>query len=152
MATVVPIAGGPETAKIRSVFAPALLPYVTFGIYSLVWYYKINRELADLGRKNGRQDLGTSPGLSLLAITLGCILIVPPILSIIGTYKRLKQAQQLVGVPEAQQANPWIFGILWVFVGIIGVGYCQNELNKVWTLQAGGSIAPAAGATSFTKA
>ncbi len=146
MADVVPISGGPEEAKIRSVFAPALLPIITLFIYYFVWWYKINRELADLGRKQGREDLGTKPALSLIAILIGWVLILPPLFSAYGTWKRLKAAQELVGVPEADRGNGVIALLLYVFVGIVFPGYVQNELNKVWRLQ------PAVGAPSGAAA
>ena len=44
------IKGTTATAKMRNPIAAFLLVFVTFGIYYLVWYYKINRELRDLGR------------------------------------------------------------------------------------------------------
>src|SRR5262245_58541462 len=100
MAEEVPISGGPETAKIRSVFAPALLPFITLGVYFIVWWYKINRELADLGRKRGTTELGEKPVNSLLAIFPGALIIVPAIWTIVTTYQRSKKAQQLVGVGD----------------------------------------------------
>jgi hypothetical protein len=135
MADIVPISGGPETAKIRGIIAVPLLALITFGIYGVVWWYKINRELRDLGRKHNTDELGTNPCLSLFAITFGARIIVPAILSIIGTYKRAKRAQQLVGVPPEYGLNPWVYGLLMAFFNIVGYGYFQNELNKVWSTQ-----------------
>lgn len=154
MAEILPIQGGPETAKVRNVVAVALLPYITFFIYLCVWWYKINRELADFGRKQGRQDLGTSPGTSLLAVTLGAFLLIPVILSVIGTYKRVKLAQQIVGIPAEQQINGAIFGLLYFFIAPVGFGYLQAELNKVWQLQAGRPLGgvPQPGSPTFTQA
>ena len=73
MAEVVPVGGG--SAKLRNPWVVFLLILVTLGIYYLVWYYKTNRELVDYG-------VGDSPGLSLVAITLGGFLIVPPFATI----------------------------------------------------------------------
>ncbi|MBO9533721.1 MAG: DUF4234 domain-containing protein [Solirubrobacteraceae bacterium] len=137
MADVVPIAGGPEEAKIRSVFGPALLPFVTFGIYYFVWWYKINREMRDLGTKTGRSDLGTSPGTSLLAVTLGMLLILPPFFSAYGTWKRMKLAQELTGVQETERGNGLLAVLLYIVLGFVFTGYLQNELNKVWRRQPG---------------
>jgi hypothetical protein len=143
MAEIVPIQGGPETAKVRNPVGVAALTIVTLGIYGIFWWYYINREMADLGRKNGRVDLGTNPALSVLAIFPGALLIVPAIWTLITTYQRAKRAQQLVGVPEPNQANPWFYGILYVLVSFVAYGYLQNELNKVWRLAAGGVAAAA---------
>ncbi len=138
MAEPVPISGGPEEAKIRSLWGVALLPLVTFGIYSLVWYYKINREMADLGRKRQVPDLGDSPGKSLLAVTLGALVVVPAIMSFIGTYKRIKLAQQVVGVRENDQANGWLVLILMLLgLSIVAYAYMQDGLNKVWNIDSG---------------
>jgi Domain of unknown function (DUF4234) len=137
VAEPVPISGGPEEAKIRSLWGVALLPYVTFGIYSLVWYYKINREMRDLGRKRQVQGLGDSPGMSLLAITLGAIIIVPAIMSIVGTYKRIKLAQQVVGVYPGDQINGWVVLLGMLLLAPVAYAYEQDSLNKVWNIDSG---------------
>ena len=79
MAEEIQIAGTQARAKVRSPWAAALLPIVTLGIYYFVWYYKINREMKDLGQARGSNELGDSPGTSMLAVTLGILIIVPAI-------------------------------------------------------------------------
>src|SRR5947209_14345675 len=101
MAEEVQIEGSGGVAKIRSPWAPALLPFVTFGIYAFVWYYKINREMADLGRARGTDELGDDPLTSLLAITIGWIIIVPAVISTIHTAQRIQAAQRLTGASQA---------------------------------------------------
>lgn len=152
MADVVPISGGPEQAKIRHVLAPLGLGLITLGIYNVVWWYKVNRELADLGRKNGRTDLGTSPITSVVAITIGWIIIVPAVLSIINTWKRLKLAQELVGLNETEQGNGVIYGLLMVFVSIAAYCYFQSEINKVWQRQPGAGLNTTSAPTFTTTA
>src|SRR4051795_4604606 len=100
MAEEVQIAGTPARAKIRSPWAPALLPFITLGIYAIFWYYYINREMADLGRAKGTDELGDSPGKSVLAVTLGALIIVPAVISVIRTFQRIQIAQRLSGVPQ----------------------------------------------------
>ena len=78
MATTVQITDRGKTAKIRNPWAVAGLSFITFGIYYLVWYFKINREMADWGEQN-KVDIGTSPGMSVIAITLGAFLNHSPI-------------------------------------------------------------------------
>ena len=131
MAEEVQIPGTQTTAKIRSPFAPALLPYVTFLIYAFVWYYKINRELADLGRARGKTDkLGDSPGTSLLAVTLGALVIVPAVISTINTFRRIQAAQRLSGIEP--QANGWLALVMALLITPVFYAYEQAELNKVW--------------------
>ena len=133
MAQQVPIGGAGTTAKIRSLFAPALLPFPTLGIYLFFWWYYINRELRDYGRARGTDELGTSPGKSVLAITLGALIIVPAILSLINTFKRVQRAQQLAGV---EVLNGWIGLVLYLVISPAFFAYMQSGLNSVWKTQA----------------
>jgi uncharacterized protein DUF4234 len=130
MAETVAIPNSPGTAKLRSPLAVALLSLVTFGIYAIFWYYYINRELRDLGRSKGTQELGDSPGTSVLAVTLGALVIVPAIVSLYNTCKRIHTAQRLFG--PAVTFNGWIALILALLIGPALVAYMQAELNKVW--------------------
>ena len=133
MAQEVPIAGAGTSAKIRSPFAPALLPFPTFGIYLFFWWYYINRELRDYGKAKGTDELGTSPGKSVLAITLGALVIVPAILSLINTFQRMQKAQRLAGV---EVLNGWIGLVLYLVLSPAFFGYMQSGLNNVWRAQA----------------
>src|SRR3954466_7790532 len=112
----VQIAGTGANATIREPWVVAVLTLVTFGIYGLVWYYKINRELRDLGRARGTDELGTSPGKSLLAVTLGAIpLLIPLIISYVNTGKRIQAAERMAGV------EPLLNGWLAVVMGVLGL-------------------------------
>jgi hypothetical protein len=142
MAEVVQIKGAGSTAKVRSPVAVALLPLITLGIYNLVWYYKINRELADLGKATGRTDeLGDSPGKSLLAITLGAIVIVPAVISMINTFKRVQALQRTAG---AEPLNGWLGLVLYLVISPVYYAYVQSGLNKAWQAQAGSGALDAA--------
>ena len=119
-----------RTAKIRNPWAVALLSIITLGIYYLVWYYKINREMSAWGDQN-KVDIGLSPGMSVLAVTIGALLVVPPFVSVWGTGKRMQLSQRCAGVHGGS-------GLLWFVLHIIPVVnlfapvYLQHELNKVW--------------------
>src|SRR3954471_5600318 len=123
MAQEVEIAGTQAKAKIRSPFAPALLPYVTFLIYGWVWYYRINREMVDLGRAKGTDELGDSPGKSLLAITLGALIVVPAIISTYNTAKRIQTAQSLAGVEP--KLNGWLALVMYLLISPVFFAYEQ---------------------------
>ena len=103
------------------------LALVTFGIYYLVWYYKINRELRDAA------GIDVSPGIALLAITLGWFLIVPPFVSTYRTFGRIRSAQLAAGVPNP--ASPGL-GFLLYIVAVIFLPfeliYAQDNLNRLW--------------------
>jgi hypothetical protein len=120
---MMPSLGTGLAGKRRDPFAVWLLSIITFGIYGLVWYYKINREARDLGA-------GTSPGTSLLAITLGGFIIVPPFVSIYNTGDRIAASQRAAGI--APTCNPLVGLLLWIFVFSTGSVYYQAEMNKIW--------------------
>ncbi len=130
MAEEVQIRNGQGVAKVRNPLAPALLPFITFGIYALVWYYKINKEMAELGRARNTQELGDSPGKSLLAVTLGALILVPAIISVFNTCKRVETAQRMGGRPEPMSAG--LLFVLAIFIGPVAYYLMQDGLNKVW--------------------
>jgi hypothetical protein len=129
MAQEVQIPGAGTTAKIRSPFAPALLPYITLLIYLFCWWYFINRELKDFGKAKGSSELGDSPGKSVLAITLGALIIVPAVLSHVRTFKRIQTAQRLAGV---EPLNGWIGLILYLVISPAFYAYMQSGMNNLW--------------------
>jgi hypothetical protein len=140
MAEEVQIADTQSTAKTRDPLGVALLTLVTLGIYFFVWYYKVNREMSELGRARGTDELGDSPGTSLLAVTLGALIIVPAIISLYNTFVRTQTAARLTGV---EPLNGWIALILYLLLGIAFPAYLQSGLNKVWHAQAGTTGVPA---------
>jgi hypothetical protein len=135
MAEEVQIAGSEGRAKIRSPWAAALLPFITLGIYYLVWYYKLNREMRDLGRARGSDELGDSPGTSLLAITLGALVIVPALVSTYNTGKRIQAAERIGGI---EPLNGWLALVMYLLIPPVFWAYEQSELNKVWRTAAAG--------------
>ena len=82
--------------KVRDPGIVVLFFFLTLGflIYPQVWYYRINRELRDFGRVYRDEKLADSnPVLSVLAVTLGALLIVPPIVSWWKCTGRIRRAQ-----------------------------------------------------------
>jgi hypothetical protein len=143
MAEEVEIRGAGSTAKIRGVVAVPILSIVTLGIYWLVWYYKINREMADLGKATGRtEELGDSPGTSLLAVTLGALVIVPAIISLIHTFQRIQALQRVT--QSGEPLNGWLGVVMYLVFSPVLQGYMQSGLNGAWAKQAqGGTLTSA---------
>jgi hypothetical protein len=133
MAEVVPIDRAGSTAKIRSIVWVIVLELVTLTIYGFGWWYFIHRELRDYGRAKGTTELGTSPGTSLLAVTLGLLIIVPALVSIFNGFKRVQAAQRLAGI---EPINGWIGLVLFLVFYPALMGYMQSGLNPVWQAQA----------------
>lgn len=121
---------GSTRVKIRNPFGVFALAIVTLGIYYLVWYYKVNRELRDA------EGIDVSPVVALLAITIGWLIIVPPFLSWYRTFQRLQQAQQRAGLTS--EVNPILGFILYVvalYFLPVELLYAQDELNKLWRVR-----------------
>jgi hypothetical protein len=141
MAEIVQIQGAGTTAKIRSVIWVIVLEIITLSIYGFFWWYFIHRELRDYGKGKGTTELGTSPGTSLLAITLGALIIVPALVSFFNGFKRVQAAQRLTGI---EPINGWIGLVLFLVFFPALMGYMQSGLNAVWQAQASATAAPAA--------
>jgi hypothetical protein len=91
-------------------------------IYPLIWYFKINKELRDFD-----PAIDVQPGTSVLAITLGCVLIgVPPIISWAHTTSRIQKAQKLAGSGARCSV------LLSFACSLFGCVYVQSQLNKTW--------------------
>ena len=86
MAYEMKIRGTEHEVKIRSPWAVALLPIITLGIYHLVWWYKINKELKAYGEAKGF-DLGQNPTNSLLALFPGGIIVIPALVSLLARHQ-----------------------------------------------------------------
>jgi hypothetical protein len=111
--------------KKRSPLASWGLAIITLFVYYWVWYFKINDE-----SRRYLGDESIKPGVSLLAVTLGIFLIVPPFISIYRTGERIQRMQEKAGVTNT--ISPAL-GLLASVVFIhIHVPYMQENLNKVW--------------------
>lgn len=99
------------------------LPMITFGIYGLVWFYKVHAELFAYDRRT--EDAATGALLSMLfgGITLG----IWPLIMWVKLGGRIAQAQRAAGLPES------CGGGMGFLLGIFGFGvlYYQIQLNKV---------------------
>ena len=139
MAEVIDIRGSSHPGKIRHPLGIIGLSLITFGIYGVVWYYMTNKELAELGKANNTDELGDSPGMSVLAITLGAFIIVPPFVSLWNYSKRVEAAARMTGnQPRLEQ--PIMF-VLWIFLGVVSMYLTQESLNDTLRAQAGGTAA-----------
>lgn len=99
------------------------LPLITFGIYGLVWFFKVHDELHQYDRRI--DNAATNALLSMLfgAITLG----IWPLIMYVKLGGRIAQAQRAAGL------QPSCSGGIGFLLGIFGFGvlYYQIQLNKV---------------------
>jgi hypothetical protein len=143
MAQELAIPGAGTTAKIRNPLGVLGLGLITLGIYHLFWWYFINREMADLGRANRRPELGDNPIMSVLAVTIGALVIVPPFVSLWRTLKRIETSQNLVlGSNNLAVLLVFILGFI-PLVNLVVAPLMQSNLNQVW--EAGGQPAGSLG-------
>jgi Domain of unknown function (DUF4234) len=114
-----------RAGKTRNIWLIWLIwPLITLGIYHLVWYYKVNREARDFDK-----NIDVKPELSLLAVLIGWIIIIPPFVSIYRTGERIAQMQEDAGMERS--CNGWIGLVLSFFFGLYSL-YYQYELNRIW--------------------
>jgi actin-like ATPase involved in cell morphogenesis len=109
--------GSTGRAKIRAASTGNLLSVLTLGVYLWFWWYFINSELRDIGRevRPGDPDLAaSSPARSLLAVTLGGLLVIPYLVSSYRGARRLKHAQLLCGIAPNKTIKP-VLAFLLVF-------------------------------------
>ncbi|WP_052848680.1 DUF4234 domain-containing protein [Streptomyces avicenniae] len=108
----------------RNVFAVWLgLPIITLGIYHLVWWYKINKELSQYDSR-----IEVNPALSVLAVFPGCFIYVPMFITAYNTGKRVAQAQRAAGM--APTCSPAISCVLVLLLSAHAL-YLQSEINKI---------------------
>ncbi|WP_131740620.1 DUF4234 domain-containing protein [Actinomadura roseirufa] len=119
----VAVGAGAQMKRRNPVGAWLGLPIITFGIYGLVWFFKVHTELHEYDRRVG--DAAVNALLSLLfgSITLG----IWPLVMWVKLGGRIAQAQRAAGLPASCSGG---IGFL---LGIFGFGvlYYQLQLNKV---------------------
>ncbi len=132
MAQDVQIPGAGTTAKIRHPLGVIGLSLITLGIYGFFWWYFINREMADLGQANGVPELGDNPVLSVVALSIGSLIIIPPFVTWWRTAKRVETAQNRV--LGSNNFSPVLaFVLIFIpLVGLISIYLIQSNLNQVW--------------------
>ena len=85
----------------------------------------MNKELEVSGQK-------VAPVMSLLAITFGVILVIPPFVSLYNTADRIRRAQQHQGTDN--EIVP-VLALVMVFIPIVSfflTVYMQSNLNSAW--------------------
>jgi Domain of unknown function (DUF4234) len=116
-----------RAAPTRNIVVWYVVGILTLGIGFLVWYYKINKDAKTLAR-----DKGWSPALSVFAVTVGALLIIPPLVSIWRTWTRVRNATNADGMSAGIQ-------FCFCFIPLLNIaysGYLQSKLNRAVEEQA----------------
>jgi hypothetical protein len=156
------------SVKVRRPWAVAALTIVTLGVYSVVWWYKVNREMRDFGVARGDRELAASrPWRSLAAITLGHLIVVPEVVTIVRTVRRVHAVERIgsAATRPAAAATALLLGsvaaslatalssaaALWplgVVLFAAGAALAQRRLNAVWQGHDAAARAPVAALTT----
>lgn len=116
--------------KRRNPFAAWIgLPLITLGIYTLVWYYKIHKEMAEFDRRRSIPVAGPMLVLLLLSWT-----VIAPAISFHNAGARVRDAQRSAGLQPT--CSPTLAWVLWFAFGVNSL-YLQVELNKIVDRYAG---------------
>ncbi|HZS45695.1 MAG TPA: DUF4234 domain-containing protein [Blastocatellia bacterium] len=109
----------------RSIATSIILTLVTCGIYGLVWFYAVGKDIRDY---LGRGD--PNPGMDILLMIVTC-----GIWGLYIMYKYPTQINEMLqkrGLPTNDNL-PLISIILGVCgLGIVSLAMMQSELNKLW--------------------
>lgn len=145
------------TVKVRRPWVVALLSILTLGVYSVVWYYRVNREMRDYGSVSGDSDLaGSRPMRSVLAVTIGNWVVIPALVSYVRMVGRVRRVERIAtgtssggGRMIALLLGPVVVSFLVGLAGFAGTGalalylfslsayftaiaLIQSRLNVVW--------------------
>lgn len=119
----VPVATGLAMKNRHPVLVWLLWPMITLGVYHLVWYYKIHKEMAEFDRRRAVPTAGPLLVLLFLSWT-----VVAPLVSYYNTGNRIRTAQNTAGLQPSCSAG---VGCLLMLVFGLGTLYYQIELNKI---------------------
>ncbi|TMK83288.1 MAG: DUF4234 domain-containing protein [Actinobacteria bacterium] len=116
---------GTGSIKRRNPWGVLLLAIVTLGIYRLVWYYMINREIRD---HSGEQ-------VPVEAVTIGWIIIVPPFVSLYRTAGRIRRVQEITGARKRISPGLALLLAIVSWTMLIDMPYLQTHINSAWDVE-----------------
>jgi uncharacterized membrane protein HdeD (DUF308 family) len=124
---------GSGSIKRRDPWGTFLIGVVTIKIYHFVWYYMINREIRD----HSGDEINVDPVVSVLAITLGILVVIPALVSFYRTADRVRRVQAKVGA--AKTISPIIALLLGAisFFNLLNfyMPYVQSHINSAWDVE-----------------
>lgn len=118
--------------KIRHPWGVFGLTLITLGIYGIVYWYKINRELRDYSAAVG-QPLDNNPWLAVLAVFPGSLIVVPLIMTCIYTARRVRAVRKMI-IPDDSGENPSspLTAVIGTLASPFHLVYVQYALNTAW--------------------
>lgn len=109
----------------------ALLPFLTCGIWTHVWFFQVTTELKS---HLGRQELSAGLDLFLGLITCGIYYWY----AIYRNSYLLREANQRAGLPVEDRVL--LYTLLMIFFYPVTLYLFQEELNKIWARHTGSTL------------
>jgi hypothetical protein len=100
--------------KRRNMVVQVLLMIVTFGLYSVYWFYQTSKELKFLGN-----DANAAPGL-------WTVLLFIPLVNLYSIYKHSELFQHV----GTEHINRWLLFVIWMVFSPATWFIVQSELNQ----------------------
>jgi len=118
-----------QLGKVRFVFTPILLGLITFGIYTLVWLYKIHNEMF-----NYTGDKSINPGKAIGLLFIPVFNIFWGIYLMFYVPGLIKNMELDDNIAISEQTNAGLIGVIGVIplVNILWPPLVQNALNRHW--------------------
>ncbi len=110
-----------------------LLLFVTLGIYGLFHWYYINREMRDVSAAMGTPFANT-PGMSVLALFPGGIVVVPAIWTWVTTARRARDLRVAALGGQVGEVTSVPLAVLLAFIYALNHPYLQASLNATYDL------------------
>ena len=114
---------------VRSIPGVIILTLITCGLYGLVWYYEVSRELQEV---TGKTE--TSPGMEVLLIVVTCGLYVVYWWFKYG--KMLAEAQSIRLLPVTDNSILLVAlsvaGFWCAWLDVVNMAIMQSDLNRLW--------------------
>jgi hypothetical protein len=129
------------TVKRRDPWGAWALNLLTLGIYGIVYWNRINIELRDHSAALGR-PFRNDPNMSVLAMFLGSIVLVPYLVTIATTARRVSDLQLIVRSTRGKEpVSPTAAVLLGILLGA-HIVYLQRSLNEIWDAEAAAGPQP----------
>src|SRR5262245_56802630 len=137
------------TVKRRNPWGAWALNLVTLGIYGIIYWNRLNIELRDYSaalKRTFRND----PNISMVAMFLGSIVLIPFLVTIATTTRRVSDLQLIVRSTRGREpVSPTVAVLLGILLSA-HIIYLQRSLNEIWDAEAAAApdapaLTPAAG-------
>ncbi len=119
---------GRATVATRNPVALWILTFLTLGIWGIVWWYQVNRELRDYSEAVAR-PFGNVPVAATVCALLYWVAFWPGMISVFVTARRVRTVQDWVEAPG--RAAPIVAALLFPLL-FAHTWYLQRALNDAW--------------------